>query len=158
MIRIIKMEPRHRGRAYEILQKTDMFTLAEISVAMELIDTFLFNEEQKDYMAHVAEDDQAEMCGYVCYGPTPATEGTFDIYWIAVAPERQNQGIGTKLLHFVEQEITRQNGRLIVIETSSQSKYAATLSFYQRNRYGLESRIADFYRPGDDRLIYIKHL
>jgi len=96
--------------------------------------------------------------GYVCFGPTPATEGTYDLYWIAVSPKLHNKGIGRQLLNFTEREVVRMGGRLLIIETSSQEKYAPTQAFYLKNGYEIEARIRDFYRPGDDRLIYTKHL
>lgn len=156
MINFRKMLPGDRAAIYEILQQTDMFNQPEIDVAMELIDTFLFNKEQKDYIIYVATTNHDEIAGYVCYGPTPATDGTYDIYWIAVAPNLQNKGIGRKLLRLAEDEIVKQKGRMIVIETSSQAKYLPTQQFYQKNKYALEARIKDFYRIGDDRLIFVK--
>jgi ribosomal protein S18 acetylase RimI-like enzyme len=156
MINFRKMTSKDRPAIYEILQQTDMFTMPEINVAMELIDIYLFNKEQKDYIIYVATNNHEEIAGYVCYGPTPATEGTFDVYWIAVAANLQNKGIGRKLLHFAEEEITKQSGNLIVIETSSQPKYLPTQQFYLKNKYVLEARIKDFYRIGDDRMIFVK--
>ncbi|MFQ3619314.1 MAG: GNAT family N-acetyltransferase [Spirochaetales bacterium] len=139
----------------EILRSTHMFTQEEVAVAMELIDTFLQNPYQKDYLLYTAEA-QEKAVGYVCYGPTPATEGTFDLYWIAVDPSLQNSGVGTQLLLFTEEQIKKAGGRLIIIETSSQEKYQPTRIFYERKGYTLEARIKDFYRLGDDRLIYTK--
>ncbi len=158
MVLIRKLQPEDRAAVYEILQQTDMFTMAEVNVAMELIDTYLFDKEQKDYLVYAAVTDNGQVAGYVCFGPTPATEGTFDLYWIAVAPTLQNQGIGSKLLAFVEDYVKSQNGRLIIIETSSQRKYLPTQQFYLRHNYSVEARIKDFYRPGDDRLIFAKRL
>ncbi|MBC7186551.1 MAG: GNAT family N-acetyltransferase [Calditrichaeota bacterium] len=158
MITIRKLQPEDRAAVYEILQQTDMFTMAEVNVAMELIDTYLFNKEQRDYLVYAAVAESGQVAGYVCFGPTPATEGTFDLYWIAVAPAMQNQGVGKQLLQFVEEYVKSQNGRLIIIETSSQKKYLPTQQFYLRNNYTVEARIKDFYRPGDDRLIFAKRL
>jgi ribosomal protein S18 acetylase RimI-like enzyme len=158
MISIRKMLPQDRSAIYEILQQTDMFTMPEISVAMDLIDAFLFNKEQKDYLIFVVTTGHDEVVGYICFGPTPATEGTFDIYWIAIAPYLQKKGIGKELLKFVENQIIEKNGRIIIVETSSQQKYALTKQFYLKNSYNLEARIKDFYRFGDDRLIFVKRL
>jgi len=158
MIKIRKMVFKDRECINQILSETNMFTAAEVAVAMELIDTFLNHKEQKDYIIHIAEDERKEVVGYVCYGPTPATNGTFDLYWIAVSPVMQQQGIGKKLLAFTEQEVMRQNGRMIIIETSSQPKYKPTQDFYIRNHYQVEARIKDFYRIGDDRLIFVKRI
>jgi ribosomal protein S18 acetylase RimI-like enzyme len=158
MIRFRSMQPKDRAVIYEILQQTDMFTIPEINVAMELIDIYLFNEDQQDYIIYVATTDQNEVAGYVCFGPTPATEGTYDLYWIAVSPDLQMKGVGKQLLAFTEQEISRLRGRMIVIETSSQQKYTPTQQFYLKNNYHMEARIKDFYRSGDDRLIFTKRL
>jgi ribosomal protein S18 acetylase RimI-like enzyme len=156
MLTIRKMTATDRPAVQEILVQTGMFTAAELDVAMELIDIFLERQDQKDYYIYVAENERKEVVGYVCYGPTPATEGTFDLYWIAVSPAHQQQGVGKKLLLFTEQEVVRQNGRMIIIETSSQAKYRPTQDFYLRNHYRVEAQIADFYRVGDDRMIFVK--
>jgi len=158
MITIREMALSDRDAVHQILVHTDMFTEEEVTVAMELVDIFLTNKNQKDYIICVAEDARKEVVGYVCYGPTPATDGTFDLYWIAVSPVMQNQGVGKKLLIFTEQEVGRLKGRMIIIETSSQPKYKPTQDFYLRNRYLVEARIKDFYRLGDDRLIFVKRL
>lgn len=150
------MRSEDRETVYHIITQTKMFTQAEVTVAMELIDIFLTQKEQKDYIIYVAEDERKEVVGYVCYGPTPATEGTFDLYWIAVSPVVQQQGVGKKLLAFTEQEIMRHKGRMIIIETSSQQKYKPTQDFYIRNHYEIAAQIRDFYRIGDDRLIFVK--
>jgi len=158
MAKIRKMIGDDRDPIYEIIKQTRMFTGAEIDVAMELIDIFLNNKKQQDYVIYVAESESKKVVGYVCYGPTPATEGTYDLYWIAVSPAVQGKGIGKELLAFTENEVSKQNGRLIIIETSSQPKYLPTQQFYIKNNYQIDARIKDFYRPGDDRLIFVKRL
>jgi ribosomal protein S18 acetylase RimI-like enzyme len=140
-----------------ILEKTGMFTPEEIDVALELIDAWLSKPEQKDYIIRTAEYEGG-VAGYVCYGPTPATEGTFDLYWVAVDPALQGRGIGKELLHFTEEAVRTQGGRLLVIETSSREKYRPTQAFYEKNGYRVEARIEDFYRSGDDRLIFTRRL
>lgn len=158
MVSIRKMISQDRDVILDVIENTNIFTQAEIDVAMELIDIFLIHKEQKDYIIYVAETERKEVVGYLCYGPTPATVGTFDLYWIAISLKMQNQGVGKELLAYVENEILKQNGRLIIIETSSQPKYAPTQQFYTKNNYQIEARIKDFYRPGDDRLIFAKRL
>ncbi len=154
MIREIKSTDR--AEILQILSDTQMFTTAEIRVAMELIDTALTKPNQTDYLIFVAINGQ-KLAGYVCYGPTPATEGTFDLYWIAVAPQIQGKGIGTDLLDYVETAVQAQHGHLIIIETSSQEKYLPTRNFYLKNGYAIAAQIKDFYRRGDDRVIFVKY-
>ncbi len=162
MVKLRAMNSKDRQQVHNILISTGFFTAAEIDVAMELVDIFLSQPKQKDYHVYVAEAVDAvtgaQICGYLCFGPTPLTAGTYDLYWIAVHPEFQNQGIGKKLLTFLEQEVTRLQGRLIIIETSSQKKYASTQAFYLHSGYQLAAQIKDFYQPGDDRMIYSKYI
>ncbi|HOG49059.1 MAG TPA: N-acetyltransferase [Lentisphaeria bacterium] len=157
----LKLRPLQENDAAaidRILRQTGMFTAAEIDVANELIDIYLHKPDQKDYVivAAVEQSADAEPVGYVCFGPTPATEATFDLYWIAVAPTRQGQGIGQALLNHAEQESVRRGGRLMIIETSSKAIYLPTQKFYEHNGYVVEARIRDFYAQGDDRLIYTR--
>ncbi|MBN1974857.1 MAG: GNAT family N-acetyltransferase [Sedimentisphaerales bacterium] len=98
----------------------------------------------------------ATVVGWVCFGATPCTLGTFDIYWIAVDPSLQRQGVGKFMLDFAEQEITKQGGRLAVVETSGMKRYEPTQKFYEKNNYCLSAKIPNFYAPEDDKFIYLK--
>lgn len=84
------------------------------------------------------------------------TDRTYDLYWIAVDPEQQRRGIGDELLLYVEAQLRAENGRMLMIETSSQPKYEPTHRFYLKHRYREVARIPDFYSKGDDRVIYQK--
>lgn len=110
------------------------------------------------YQFVVAELD-GSIVGYACFGSTPLTDGTFDLYWIAVDPARHAHGVGRKLLLHCEREIARQGGRLVVVETSSRAEYEKTRRFYEKTmRYETASWIKDFYRKGDDKVVYVKYV
>jgi ribosomal protein S18 acetylase RimI-like enzyme len=141
----------------KILRNTPEFKLAEVAVAEEVIDSYLADPAGSGYHVFVAEADLA-VVGYICYGLTPLTEGTWDIYWIAVAPEKQGEGVGGALLAYAEDRIKEAGGRLIFIETSSQPGYEKTRRFYLSHGYEVISRISDFYAPGDDKIILQKRL
>jgi ribosomal protein S18 acetylase RimI-like enzyme len=165
-VKIRRMEPRDRGRVLAIVAATGSFTAAEIDTAREVVDEGLAAQgaapdakgAQGDYLLHVLEDDESRVAGYECHGPTPLTEGTYDLYWIAVDPACQGSGYGRALLAFAEADVRARGGRLLLIETSSQESYAATIRFYERGGYPLMARIKNFYRPGDDKLIFGKEL
>ncbi len=157
MISIRPMRAEDRKPVAELIEATGFFTTDEYDVAMELVDIYLNNKAQRDYIIHVAEDG-GQVVGYVCYGPTDCTVGTFDLYWIAVSPACQGKGIGKQLTAFTEREVALKGGRMIIIETSSLIKYKPTQEFYLRNGYVVEARVKDFYRDGDDRLIYTKRI
>lgn len=139
-----------------LLHETGMFTAEEILVAEELIDLYLNLPGQKDYIVDVLEEDSGRVVGYATWGPAPLTDGTYDLYWIAVSPEAQGKGYGKMLLHRVEKKIEEEKGRALIIETSSQPRYESTRQFYLKQQYQEVARIADFYRANDDRIIYAK--
>lgn len=132
------------------------FTADEIATALEVIDEALAGDP--DYTVFVVESESGSVAGYECHGPTPLTTGTFDLYWIAVDPNAQKRGYGRVLLRAAEDDVKRRGGRLLLIETSSQSSYDATIRFYKRAGYRLEARIGDFYKAGDDKLVFAKNL
>jgi GNAT superfamily N-acetyltransferase len=150
--------PKDKDRLHSMLIGAGVFTREEIDVAMELIDIVLKDERQKDYKIHCMVDGQDQPVGYVCYGPTPMTEGTFDLYWIVVDPNFQGQGIGSKLLDFLEKVLKGIGGRMILAETSSVPEYEETQRFYLQKGFQEVGRVPDFYYPGNDRITYCKRL
>lgn len=140
-----------------ILETTGAFSDEEVGVAVELLGIVLNDHAQQDYEVAVAEVE-GRVAGYVLFGPVPLTQGTFDLYWIAVDPAAQGHGVGRKLMSHVEQKARARGGRLVCLETSSQGSYERTRRFYEQAGYAQESCIRDFYRPGDDRLTYVKRL
>jgi ribosomal protein S18 acetylase RimI-like enzyme len=121
------------------------------------MEIYLGDDRQNDYELTVVEGEEDQVVGYLSFGPAPLTAGAFNLYWIAVAPDCQSRGYGGELVKWMEKQVLSRAGRLVVIETSSQAGYGATRDFYRRRGYRLVSRIADFYKPGDDRLSYAKY-
>ena len=161
-MKIRPVEPKDRERIHQILVAVARFTPDEVKAAVDLVDQALDNPEKGEYIVHVLEEPDSGpkkmVQGYTCYGPTPLTDGVFDLYWIAVDPKRQGQGLGQLLLRFVENEVRRQRGRMLLIETSSKESYGPTLRFYQQSGYAEISRIKDFYRIEDDKVVFSKML
>jgi ribosomal protein S18 acetylase RimI-like enzyme len=153
-----KIKPADRASIIELLAGIDAFDSADKSLALELVDTWLADPSKDEYRFIVAADENDQIIGYICYGQTPLTEGTYDVYWIGVSPAYAGYGIGTRLLEKVESILDDENGRLILIETSSSQMYAPARHFYLKNGYRVADTIPDFYRRGEDRIIFIKNL
>ena len=170
------MKAQDKTAIMQILRDTTEFLPAEVVVAEEVLDSYLecpdsgyfvlVAEEVLDsylecpdsgYFVMVAEEEKS-IVGYVCYGLTPLTEGTWDVYWMAVTPQKKGKGIGGALLRLMEEEIRRNRGRLIVIETSSKPNYELTRRFYQKQNYEQAAQIPDFYDVGDNLVIFTKRL
>ena len=152
-------EPKDRQRICEILSACMLFTEEEVECAVELVDIFhdAKHPERNDYPTAVVEDE-GRVQGYVTWGPTPLTDGVYDLYWIAVDPKQQGRGYGQVLLRHVEDQVRERSGRMLLIETSSKNSYSSTTRFYERAGYQEISRIKDFYRIDDDKLVYSKRL
>lgn len=165
-----------RPRVEELLVATAAFSSDEVRVALELFDeTYMphapgaidtpsesregpaFALDAPDYEFIGASDD-ARLIGYVCFGPTPATDGTYDLYWLAVDPAAQGRGAGRALVRRVERELEMRGARLLVVETSSRADYSHTREFYARGGYTEAARVRDFYGPDDDRIILTTRL
>lgn len=146
-----------RGAIFQILTETAVFRPEEIEVAMELVDAALDKPEQKDYFFTVAEDAGA-VVGYACWGATPCTRGTWDLYWMAASPSHHGRGAAAMLLARAEEDMKSRGCRLCIIETSSLPQYEAARRFYLKHGYLETARIPDFYGPGDARIIYTRKL
>lgn len=149
------LQEQDRDRICEIVRAVGNFNPVEIDIAIELVDDSLQKGAASDYIVYVLEQDGG-VCGYVCFGKTPLTDSTFDFYWMAVDPPHQRKGLGRALIRFVEEEVQRRGGTLLVLETSSLQNYHRTVRIYEESGYKLAARIPNFYRRGDDKLIYTK--
>jgi len=152
------MVSHDREIVYEMLQKTGVFGMQAINLAMEYIDAYLFNAGQEEYRVVVGEDAQGEVVVFACYGPAAGTEGTCRIYWLVVTPALQHQGIGREMLAWIEERMREAGMRLVVIEVTSEEKHAAFVRFFIEQNYRQVGRIRNYFRAGEDMLFYIKYL
>ncbi len=150
------MQPADKQPVLALVRATGMFTPAEVDVAEELIDVYLGVPEQPDYRVVVVENERRDVVGYLTWGPTAMAEDVYDLYWMAVSPSEQGKGRGKELVRWLEAEVKTRRGRMLIIETSSQPRYHPTRQFYINLGYKEVARIPDYYKPGDDRVIYAK--
>jgi GNAT superfamily N-acetyltransferase len=151
-----RLLPTDRAGLFTLIEGDGLFTRAEVSVALELIDAALV-ESRGDYRVLVAEC-AGRLAGYVCYGPTPMTEDTWDLYWIVTHPDARGRGVARALIQRMEGEVRTLGARLIRVETSHLDAYGAAHAFYARLEYPVAARIRDFYGPGEDLLVLVKRL
>lgn len=151
------LKPADQEIVQQLVSATGMFRPGEIAVAGELVATRLEKGPSSGYEFIFAEQKR-EVVGYVCFGHNTLTVSSYDIYWIAVKPEKQGSGIGQQLLAEAERLITAAGGKRVYIETSHRPDYLATRGFYERCGYALASVLADYYAPGDSKATYVKPL
>jgi ribosomal protein S18 acetylase RimI-like enzyme len=150
-------QPADRDTILAFTKATKFFRPGEIEVAREVLDDSLRDGPPGDYQSYSAVLD-GRCVGWICFGPTPCTEGTFDMYWAAVEPACQGRGIGRALFLFCERLIAARGGRLVTLETSGLPVYNSTREFYLRIGYHEAAFIEDFYAPGDAKVVYVKSL
>lgn len=150
-VEIGPLRPSHRSHIERIVRATGVFNEEEVGVALELFDA-------ADGYEFLGAFDGADLIGYACFGPTPSTDGTYDLYWIAVRPDAQRSGAGAALMSEVERRLEIRRARMLVIETSSREDYAPTRRFYHKRGYAESARLRDFYAPGDDRVVLTKRV
>lgn len=149
------LDRAHRARLEQLTRATGLFRPAEVAIAVELLDASLDGDDDYRLLGAYVGD---ELVGYACWGPTPGTRGTFDLYWIVVDPAWQAKGVGTQLLAAVEEALMADGCRLIVVETSSRADYAPTRAFYERRGYARSATLPGYYAADDDLVIYLKDL
>jgi len=145
----------HRARLEQLTRGTGLFREEEVATAVELLDESLAGDDDYQFLG-AFEDDH--MVGYACWGATPGTVATSDLYWIVVDRARQSSGIGSQLLLEVERRLTADGRRLVVVETSSRADYAPTRGFYESRGYTRTATIPGYYAPGDDLVVFTKDL
>ena len=151
-------EATAREALLQLLRETGQFGEEEISVAAELFDLGSGDAPRDPSYRWLGIFADDRLVGAACFGETPGTDRTFDLYWIAVDSRRQGSGLGTRLLRAVERSATESGGRMLVAETSSRTEYVAARSFYDARGYSEAARIRDFFAPGDDRVTFTRRL
>jgi len=106
----------------------------------------------------VHQQGEGVVHGFIQYSPAPITDGSWYIYWIAVAKQAQGAGIGGTLLAYAEADLRSIKARQILIETSAKPAYDAARSFYLGRGYHQVARIPDYYTYGDDKCVFLKRL
>jgi acetoin utilization deacetylase AcuC-like enzyme/GNAT superfamily N-acetyltransferase len=145
------------GRVRSLVTSTGFFSAAEVDIAGELVTERLTKGIRSGYHFVLAERGPS-LVAYACYGPIDGTDASFDLYWIAVAPEEQGKGLGAQVYARAEAAMRRAGAKRIYADTSSSDRYAPTRGFYEQQGFAEQARLPDFYGPGDGKVVYVKTL
>ncbi len=157
-IRIRKIKPDDYNFVRKLITTIPEFSVMDQAIAIELLDWAITHPKSEEYSFIVAVADLNTRVGFLCFGPTPLTSGTYDLYWIGIQPSVGGKGVGKRLVKSMEKRIRAKHGRLILIETSSAPIYQKACRFYLKQGYDLQEKIPDFYHAGEDRYTFLKRI
>ena len=135
----------------ELVQATGIFSAEEVRIAGQLAKTTVDGSETYRFL--LAERG-GELLGYTCFDRIPLSKVSFDLYWIAVAPEARGTGLAGELMERTAAFIKGKRGTQVYAETSSREPYAPARAFYLKSGFAEVARFEGFYEPGDDKVIY----
>lgn len=148
-------------RAIEI---EDLPAIKAVIEANQLFPSDMLDDMMSDYFSNknsneywFTYDNEKPIAVAYC-APEKMTEGTWNLYLIAVHPDYQRSGYGTSMLHYIEQKLAHLGERILLVETSSLESFKDTREFYQKCGYEKEAQIREFYQAGEDKIVFRKSL
>jgi ribosomal protein S18 acetylase RimI-like enzyme len=141
------------------LLATDLAAVAACIDSTGLFPSELLEGMVAPYLAGCAEDQwlvyEDGAARGVCYSvPERMTAGTWNMLLLAVHADRQGSGVGRELVRAAERHVMEREGRLVLVETSGLPEFERTRAFYLACGYEQEARIRDFYRAGEDKIVF----
>ncbi|MEL7011197.1 MAG: GNAT family N-acetyltransferase [Cyanobacteria bacterium J06643_13] len=142
----------------------DVTAIKGIIDANELFPSQMLDEMLSGYLADVDseelwliyEDPEPKAIAYCA--PEQMTEGTWNLYLIAVHPDFQGKGIGSAIVSYIERMLPARGARILLVETSGLDSFEPTRAFYRQLGYEREAQIREFYAPGEDKIVFRKAL
>lgn len=112
--------------------------------------------EKSDELWFSAENEK--LAGVAYCAPEVMADGVWNLLMLWTRADCRGTGIGGALVRRIEEELSRRQTRLLLVETSGVADFEEARAFYTRQGFTLEARIRDYYAPGEDKLIYVKKL
>ncbi|MEM1356016.1 MAG: GNAT family N-acetyltransferase [Planctomycetota bacterium] len=148
--------PDDTSSLLKLAQATGLFEAGEMDQLREMLSAFHGGSGTPGEFWLIDDDDGAAGVAYCA--PERMTQGTWNLYLIAVHPDRQREGRGAVLLEHVEDKLRTQGERVMLVETMGVPDFEYVRAFYRNAGYQEEARIRDFYDAGQDKIVYWKSL
>ncbi len=147
------------------ISKSDLEDLKRVIDSSELFPSDLLDEMVSEYFSNTETEelwftsiDNNKPIAIAYCAPEKLTEGTYNLYLIAVQKEHQAKGIGKKLMKYIEDLLASKGNRILLVETSGLNEFELTREFYDKCGYTREAVIRDFYHEGEDKVVFWKKL
>ncbi|BAU13396.1 N-acetyltransferase GCN5 [Leptolyngbya sp. NIES-3755] len=139
-----------------LAEATGLFESNQIEELAQMLNQHFSDESGSQEIWFTDYDNEPVGVAYVA--PERMTEGTWNLYLLAIHPNHQGRGRGAALLRHVEQTLIERGEGVLLVETSGLEDFEYVRGFYRKNGYDEEARIRDFYRAGDDKIVFRKAL
>lgn len=148
--------PNDTNALLTLAEATGLFESNQIEELALMLNQHFSNETDSQGVWLIDYDNEPVGVAYVA--PERMTDGTWNLYLIAIHPDHQKQGRGAVLLRYVEQMLAERGERVLLVETSGTHDFEYVRAFYRNNGYAEEARIRDFYTDGVDKIVFRKLL
>lgn len=135
-----------------VIEANDLFPSDMLD---EMISGYFDNDSSRDIWL-TYEDKEPVAIAYCA--PEQMTQGTWNLYLIAVHPDYQGRGYGTSIVRYIEQMLAARGERILLVETSSLAIFEGTQIFYRKCGFEKEAQIREFYQGGEDKIVFRKSL
>ncbi|MGZ4036335.1 MAG: GNAT family N-acetyltransferase [Bacteroidia bacterium] len=122
----------------------------------EMISDYFNNGDTQDIWFTYSNNNQPVAIGYCV--PEKLTDGTYNLLAIGVSQDSQRKGIAVEMMKYIEQLLKNKDGRILIVETSSDDAQIGARNFYKKNGYTQEAIIRDFWKQGEDKIVFWKKL
>ncbi len=140
----------------DLKQVLDSIELFPSEMLDDIIYNYLNNSETEEIWFTALENSKPISIGFCA--PEKLTEGTYNLYAIGVGRDFQGKGIGSKMMTYIENYLRDKGHRILIVDTSGTDDFKMTRRFYEKLNYNQEAVIRDFWKEGDDKVIFWKKL
>lgn len=148
--------PQDKEQLLEVARASGLFEPEQVGELDEMLSSYFGNNESCDIWLTDAEDELPIGVAYAA--PERMTDGTWNLYLIAIHPDCQRNGRGKALLKHVENILVERAVRVLLVETAGTDDFDYVRAFYAKSGYKEEARIREYYEAGVDKVVYRKAL
>ena len=153
LVSIRSVVPGDMAKLKAVIETNELFPSEMLE---DMISDYFNNQDSRDIW--LTDENNGEAIAIAYCAPERMTEGTWNLYLIAVHPRHQGKGRGTAMLQYIEKLLADKGERLLLVETSGLPEFERTRAFYRQCGYEEEARIREFYQAGEDKIVFRKVL
>jgi ribosomal protein S18 acetylase RimI-like enzyme len=122
----------------------------------EMVAGYFNDADTQDIWFTYSDNNQPVAIGYCV--PEKLTDGTYNLLAIGVSQDFQRRGVAGEMMKYIEQLLKHKGGRILIVETSSDDAQIGARKFYKKIGYTQAAVIKDFWKDGEDKIVFWKRL